>query len=136
MPSLSSARHLRHILADKSNMSFELSIARRLYGHRDEGRRLSRPAVRIAMWGVAVGLAVMILSVGIIIGFKREIRQKVIGFGGHIEVINYRSLYSAEAQPIVVNDTLMKRLSALEGVQHVQRFVSRIRHHFSVRAPV
>lgn len=125
MPSLSSARHLRHILAEKSNMSFELSIARRLYGHRDEGRRLSRPAVRIAMWGVAVGLAVMILSVGIIIGFKREIRQKVIGFGGHIEVINYRSLYSAEAQPIVVNDTLMKRLSALEGVQHVQRFVTK-----------
>ena len=67
----------------------------------------------------------MILSVGIIIGFKREIRQKVIGFGGHIEVINYRSLYSAEAQPIVINDTLIRRLSALEGVEHVQRFATK-----------
>ncbi|MCR5038078.1 MAG: ABC transporter permease, partial [Bacteroidales bacterium] len=83
-------------------MAFEFSIARRLYGQRSEGHRLSRPAVQIAMWGVAVGLAVMILSVCIILGFKGEIRQKVIGFGGHIEVINYRSLYNVEAQPIVI----------------------------------
>lgn len=86
---------------------------------------MSRPAVKIAMWGVAVGLAVMILSVGIIIGFKREIRQKVIGFGGHIEVINYRSLYTSEAQPIVVNDTLLRRLSSMQGVHHAQRFVTK-----------
>lgn len=86
---------------------------------------MSRPAVKIAMWGVAVGLAVMILSVGIIIGFKREIRQKVIGFGGHIEVINYRSLYTSEAQPIVVNDTVMRRLALMQGVRHVQRFATK-----------
>ena len=77
------------------------------------------------MWGVAVGLAVMILSVCIILGFKNEVRQKVIGFGGHIEVINYQSLYNAEAQPIIVDDSLMQRLRSLEGIQHVQRFAAR-----------
>ncbi|MCR5180097.1 MAG: ABC transporter permease, partial [Bacteroidaceae bacterium] len=65
-------------------MRVEINIAKRLFGHRDDTRRISRPAVVIAQWGVAVGLAVMILSVCIILGFKGEIRQKVTGFGGHI----------------------------------------------------
>lgn len=106
-------------------MRFELSIAKRLFGHRDDTRRISRPAVMIAQWGVAVGLAVMILSVCIILGFKGEIRNKVIGFGGHIQVINYQSLYSAEPQPVVVDGLLQHRLSRMEGVKHVQRFATK-----------
>lgn len=77
------------------------------------------------MWGVALGLAVMILSVGIILGFKNEIRQKVIGFGGCVEVINYRSLYTSEAQPIQVNAALLQRLSAMPGITHAQRFATK-----------
>ena len=106
-------------------MRVEFSIARRLFSHRDDTRRISRPAVVIAMWGVAVGLAVMILSVCIILGFKGEIRNKVIGFGGHIQVINYQSLYTAEPQPIAVDSALMHRLAELPGVKHVQRFATK-----------
>ena len=103
-------------------MSFEFTIARRLFGHRDDTSRISRPAVTIAMWGVAVGLAVMILSVGIVLGFKGEIRSKVIGFGGHIQLINYQSLYSAESQPIAADGLLLHRLSRMPGIGHAQRF--------------
>ena len=103
-------------------MNHELSIARRLFGQRNEGRRVSRPAIVIATLGVAVGLAVMIISVCVVLGFKQEIRNKVMGLGGHIEVINYQSQYSAESQPIVVDDVLMLQLRRLPGVAHVQRF--------------
>ncbi|MBP5770011.1 MAG: ABC transporter permease [Bacteroidaceae bacterium] len=106
-------------------MSFEFSIARRLFGHRDDMRRISRPAVTIAKWGVSVGLAVMILSVCIILGFKGEIRRKVIGFGGHVQVINYRTLFSAESQPIMMDSLLMHRLSHVQGIAHVQRFCTK-----------
>ena len=106
-------------------MPFTFSIARRLYGRQEEGHSLSRPAIRIAMWGIAVGLAVMILSVCIILGFKKEVQQKVIGFGGHIEVINYQTLYSVEAKPIVVDELLMHRLGRMEGISHVQRFITK-----------
>lgn len=106
-------------------MHFELSIARRLYGLRSEGRRISYPVVTIAMWGVAVGLAVMILSVCIILGFKDEIRQKVVGFGGHVELLNLESLTSSEAQPIVVDTALFQRLMGNENVAHVQRFATK-----------
>ncbi len=103
-------------------MRVEASIARRLFGHQDDQRRISRPAVTIAQWGVAVGLAVMILSICIIVGFKGQIQQKVTGFGGHIEVINYQSLYSAESQPIVMDELLMHKISRMPGIRHVQRF--------------
>ena len=106
-------------------MRFEFSIARRLHGHREDGHRLSRPAVSIAMMGVAVGLAVMILSVCIILGFKAEIRHKIIGFGGHVEVLNYESLVNPEAQPIVVDELLMHRLARQPSVTHVQRFCTK-----------
>ena len=106
-------------------MPFEHFIARRLFGHRDDERRISRPAVTIAMWGIAVGLAVMIISVCVVLGFKREIRHKVIGFGGHIELINYQSLYNAEALPIAVDDTLLQRLRSLPDVAHAQRFATK-----------
>lgn len=106
-------------------MRFEFSIARRLFGERDDARRISRPAVRIAVWGVAVGLAVMLLSVFIVLGFKNEIRDKAIGFGGHIQVLNTQTLFTGEAEPVVVDELLMHKLQRLPGITHVQRFANR-----------
>lgn len=74
------------------------------------------------MWGVAVGLAVMLLTVFIVIGFKQEIRGKAIGFGGHIQVMNMETLFGGEQQPVIVDSALMQQLSSLDGVAHVQRF--------------
>lgn len=103
-------------------MSYELTIARRLFGLRNDGTKVSRPAIAIAIGGVAVGLAVMIISVCVVIGFKQEIRNKVIGFGGHIELLNYQSLFHAESQPIVIDEVTMLQLSRIEQIGHVQRF--------------
>ncbi len=86
---------------------------------------MSRPAVTIAVWGVAVGLMVMILSVCIVLGFKNEIRQKVVGFGGNIEIINYQSLYNAEAQPIAFSEGMLDSLGRVPGVRHIQPFCTK-----------
>ena len=62
-------------------MNLPLFIARRIYHDEDDRRKVSRPAIRIATAGVAIGLAVMIISVCVVIGFKHTIRDKVVGFG-------------------------------------------------------
>ena len=62
-------------------MSLPLFLARRIYRDRDAGKQVSRPAVLIALIGVAIGLAVMIITVSVIVGFKSEVRGKVIGGG-------------------------------------------------------
>lgn len=103
-------------------MNLSLFIARRIYSGKEVGKQVSKPAVTIAMAGIAIGLAVMIVSVSVAIGFKNEIRSKVIGFGSHIQVSNFDSSLSYETRPVVCNDSMMRALSSVQGVKHVQRY--------------
>lgn len=104
---------------------FTWFIAKRLFRDNDNVKRVSRPAILIATMGVAVGVCVMIVSVCVLQGFQQEIRGKVIGLGGHIQVVNYETLYKTEPSPIVVDDSLVHTLSSLPGVRHVQRFCAK-----------
>lgn len=103
-------------------MSFPLFIARRIYHDKDGRRQVSRPAIRIATLGVAIGLAVMIVSVCVVIGFKHTIRDKVTGFGSHIVVSEYNMLMNDLPVPVCMDDSMMECLGKIEGVRHVQRF--------------
>lgn len=105
-------------------MSLSLFIARRIYGNNAPGdARVSRPAVTIAMIGIAVGLVVMMLSVAIALGFKQEVRDKVIGFGSHIQVANFTRTDVYETRPVVGSDSIRQVIrQASSGVEHIQRF--------------
>ena len=103
-------------------MSLSLFIARRIYRESDGGKQVSRPAVLIAMAGIAIGLAVMIIAVAVVIGFKSEVRNKVIGFGSHIQITNLDAVSSYETHPIVVGDSMMTALADYPEISHVQRF--------------
>lgn len=103
-------------------MNLPLFIAKRIYSDNDAHQKVSRPAIRIATVGVAVGLAVMIVSVCIVFGFKHTIRDKVIGFGGHITVANFMSLHGNDQRPIDIPDSMMNVLKSVDGVKHVQRY--------------
>ncbi len=103
-------------------MSLSLFIARRIYRESGGGKQVSRPAVLIAMTGIAIGLAVMIIAVAVVIGFKSEVRNKVIGFGSHIQIANLDVAGSYETHPIVAGDSLIATLAAYPEVSHVQRY--------------
>lgn len=99
-------------------MNFPLFIAKRIYSDKGDRRKVSRPAIRIATIGVAIGLAVMIITVSVVLGFKHAIREKVAGFGSHIQVYNVQ----ATGYPICINDSTLKAYEAVEGVRHAERF--------------
>ena len=103
-------------------MNVPYFLARRIYADNDNQKKVSRPAVRIAVIGVAVGLAVMIVSVCVVLGFKHAIRDKVVGFGSHIQVAEFSMLQQGTDSPIEVDDSVMNVLQHIEGVKHVQRF--------------
>ena len=103
-------------------MRFNLFVAKRLFNDKGGVRNVSRPAIRIATAGVAIGLAVMIVSVCVVLGFKSEIRSKVIGFGSHIQIINYESISSGVSKPVAFPDSLIRELRQVPGVSHIQRF--------------
>lgn len=103
-------------------MHFPLFIAKRIYSEQGDKRKVSRPAIHIATAGVAIGLAVMIISVCVVLGFKHTIRDKVIGFGSHIQVADFLTLQQMEQYPIVIDDSMIDVLKHIPDVAHVQRF--------------
>ncbi|SHF95395.1 lipoprotein-releasing system permease protein [Mariniphaga anaerophila] len=103
-------------------MNTELFISRRLFFEKSDKRFLSQKIIRIALVGIALGLAVMIISVAVVTGFKNEIRNKVIGFGSHIQVINFDSNNSYETQPVSRQQPFLEQLAALPGVKQLQVF--------------
>lgn len=107
-------------------MNAALFIAKRIYkGDKKNDKRVSSPAIRIAIAGIALGLAVMIVSVCIIVGFKKEVRAKVIGFGSHIQISAFESNESYEQTPIAVSDTILAQLKANPAISHVQEYISK-----------
>lgn len=107
-----------------SNQS-EWKIARRLY-FSEEGKSLtSRPAVRVALAGIIIGMLVMVVAICVVVGFKQEVKSRVAGFGSHIQVVNFDNNATYELQPIEVSDSLINKLNAIEHVNHVSVFASK-----------
>jgi len=101
---------------------FSWFVAKRLFAQGGNSGRASRLATGIATVGVAIGLAVMLISVAIVLGFQKEVQDKVLGFGAHIKVLNYKSLGQQEFSPIVIDDSVTSRLSAIPNVASVARY--------------
>ena len=106
-------------------MKWESFIARRIYFDKDNRREVSPPAVRLAIAGVALGLAVMILTVAIVVGFKHEIRDKVVGFGAHIRISAFSSNTTYETPPVQLSDSLQQLLEADTEIDRIEAFATK-----------
>jgi len=83
---------------------------------------LSRPFIRITTIAVSLSLAIMIIAIAVVTGFKKEISEKTIGFGSHIQILNYDSNRSYETRPISKNQDCIPKIKAIKGIHHVQVF--------------
>lgn len=103
-------------------MPLSFNIARRLYSTPDKTKKVSNPAIKIAMAGIAIGIAVMVISVAVVFGFKHTIKDKVIGFGSHITVGNFLSMHGFEQAPVVMSDSMVAVIKGIEGVKSVSPY--------------
>ena len=101
---------------------FTWYVARRLFQHTDDVKRVSKPAIRIATLGVAIGVATMLISTSIVLAFQDEIRNKVIGFGSHIQILNYDSQSAEQYEPIVFNEETFSLLDSVPGAKYIAPF--------------
>lgn len=105
-------------------MNFEHFISRKILSVKEKGN-ISKPAVNVAIISIVISIAVMIVSVAIVTGFQNEIRDKVIGFGTHIQITNFDSNESLEAQPIEKNQPFYPSFSNVEGIRHIQVYATK-----------
>lgn len=113
-----------HSLSQVS-MNFELFIVKRIVSERQQENRISRPIVTIAVIGIALGVAAMIISTATVTGFKNQIRDKVIGFGSHIQILNLDSNTSYETSPVNKNQDFLPDLASIPGIKHIQVFATK-----------
>jgi len=82
----------------------------------------SSAIVRIAVAGIAIGMAVMILSVSIVRGFQTEIQQKVIGFGSHLQISLYNPQNTLGVKPMLLEQDFIEPVLAETGVKSIQPY--------------
>ena len=109
----------------KEYMDWKLFIAQRIYRSQEGQKEVSKPAIRIATLGIAIGLAVMLVTVAVVLGFQHGVRDKVVGLGSDILVTNLSAHQSYETVPIEVDETLQKKLQQMKGVNHAQRYATK-----------
>lgn len=111
-------------------MNFPYFMARRLYrgleGISENGKKASVQAIHIATAGVALGLAVMIISISVVQGFKQEISRKVTGFAAHMEVMDVNTLYIPDSSPVYTGKDFLSWMERQPDVKHVQRTSEKI----------
>jgi lipoprotein-releasing system permease protein len=106
-------------------LNLELFIAKRLLFSKENKQGISNSVLSIAIFGIALGMAVMILSVAIVTGFKQEVRKKVTGFGSHILITNYDTNNSYESTPILKTQSFYPDIEKVEGIKHIQIFATK-----------
>jgi lipoprotein-releasing system permease protein len=99
-------------------------IASRIMRSGDKSQ-FSRPIVRIATTGIAVGVALMIVSLAIVRGFQQEIRSKVVGFGSHFQVVANLDNSPRDSESMLIDTNVYENLKSIEGVKHVQLFATK-----------
>jgi lipoprotein-releasing system permease protein len=104
-------------------LNTELFIARRIVSRQHSKNNFSRPVVAVAVGGISIGLAVMILAVSIVTGFKKEISEKVIGFGAHLQIVNYDNNTSYETLPITKNQDWVDDIAEMQGIESINMYI-------------
>jgi lipoprotein-releasing system permease protein len=100
-------------------------IARKLWSGQVKNRVISAPIVKIAIGSISLGMAVMILTLSIVTGFKNEIRNRAIGFAGHIVVIAYTNNNSFEQEPVSTKATFLDDLAKNPEVKHIEPYATK-----------
>lgn len=111
--------NLRH---KSNNLNAEFFIAKKIIKEGDTKNRISKPIVKITLASIAIGISVMIITVAIVSGFQKEIREKVIGFGSHIQITQLEDNSSMESSPILIQQEFVDEIKQNPSVKHIQNY--------------
>lgn len=86
---------------------------------------MSAPIVKIGITGIALGVAVMIITMSVVTGFQQQIISKITTFTSHLQINDYDENNSLEPNPIVLENKILADISSLPNVKHIQSFATK-----------
>lgn len=93
-------------------------IALRLY--KSKTQKGTKPIIGLGVGSIALSVAVMIISIGVLLGFKQEITNKLIGFNAPITILPYQYDRQNERAPLTFSDSLKIQLQSFKEISHLQ----------------
>ncbi|QZT36549.1 ABC transporter permease [Halosquirtibacter xylanolyticus] len=106
-------------------MKYEYFLAKRLFFDKNQKHHFSRSIINFAVAGITIGIVVIILAVSITVGFKKEVKDKVVGFGSHIQLLNYSTSNSYDNIPILSDEEWVDKVKSLDNVNHMETFATK-----------
>ena len=107
-------------------MTFSAYIAQRILKQKNSDKNMSKPIVKIGTIGIALGVAVMIITMAVVTGFQQQITQKIIAFNAHLRISDYNQNPSEEPNPIAFDETILKNIQSTVNVKHIQPFATKL----------
>lgn len=101
-------------------LNFEFFIAHRITKSKTAAKRITRPVIRISIWAIAIGIIIMIIAMATGNGLRKEIRNKVIGFSGDIQILNYQPNATYEQIPASISDSVQRLILSRDEVVSIQ----------------
>lgn len=108
---------------NKKHLNLGLFIANRISLKAE--RTFSKLIVRIAITGIILGLSVMLLSIAVMKGFKTEIRNKVRGFSGDMQIVKYDLNSSYENSPFYVASQTLEQIKQSNNIAVLTPFATK-----------
>lgn len=106
-------------------MNFSRYIASRILNQGQQKNNISSPIVKIGIIGIALGVAVMIITMAVVTGFQQQIIQKITTFTSHLQINDYDPNQSLEPNPITFDKALLEEIKATPNVRHIQSFATK-----------
>jgi lipoprotein-releasing system permease protein len=106
-------------------LNTELFIAKRLFSGKKKEKSISSQIVTIAVASISLGLAIMLVAVSVLFGFKSQIREKIVGFSSHFQVVNFDANNSYETHPIERSPDILSDFRNTPGVEHIQFYATK-----------
>ena len=107
-------------------MNFELFIAKRIIAGKEYKNSISSPIIKIATSAIALGVIIMLIAISTGTGLQKKIREKMAGFKGHIQIVNYDNNNSeVSVVPINKNQEFYPNFSTVSDIKNIQIFASK-----------
>ena len=107
-------------------MNFEHFLSKRILSARPYKNSISAPIIKIGVLSIAIGMVVMIISVGVGIGMQKEIKEKISSFEGHIAIQSFYSTINENLEnPISPDIKLIDDLKKIPEIKNVEKIISK-----------
>ena len=103
------------------NLNYELFIAKRIIAGKKYKNSISSPIIKIAITAIALGIIIMLIAVATGSGLQYKIRDKMAGFKGHVQIVNYDANNSdVSTTPVEKNQDFYPKFKNITGIKSIQ----------------